>query len=378
MTPEQQEELAQEEIEAESLGVARALKDFWASWERTRLSDSKAGRSLLEVALPPLTEAIQKEHETIESGKRPRYWKEMLSVGPDRLAYITIMTILDGYRGSKEDEKFTKYTMLAKRIGEWVKLEYQVDQAEAARRIRHWVAAGHDKNPSRARKRVKPFIQKAWPGRRVTIQLGGALIALAVDHGAGLFKFHGQVMEATRVRLTSKGLRTLAAYRHGAECAIRPKFLPALKPPLAWSGNEGGGYKDFALSLVKRDEDPDIQEALKKADLGVVCEALNALQATPYRINQRLYSVLEEVARLRGPAKVLPYMDIPPMPPRLPKKTTSPEEWKKRQAERYRAGRLRALAARNLVALDARLSIARTLGNRIFYFPHQVDLRGRA
>ncbi len=378
MPQDPEQDLIAQEVALESQGVGRALKSFWESWERTRLSDSKAGRSLLEVALPPVTEAVRQEQERIKKGARPRYWQELVSVEPDRLAYITILTILDGYRGSKEDEKLTKYTLLAKRVGDWAKLEYLVEQEPQADRIRRWIAAGHDKNPSRARKRYKPFNKRGWAGKRNSIKLGGALLGLAVDHGAGLFRLHEQVMEPHRIRLTLKGLRTLAQCRHRQELAIRPKWLPTVKPPLAWVGNEGGGYKDFALSLVKRDEDPDIQEALKKADLRIVCDAINAIQATPYRINQRVHEVVAAVAEQKGPVAVLPYMEIPPMPPRLPKKTTPEEEWKKRQAERHRVWKLRRLAGRNLIALDTRLSIARIMGKRVFYFAHQVDLRSRA
>jgi DNA-directed RNA polymerase len=306
MPQDQEDALIAQEIELESQGVARAVKSFWESWERTRLSDSKAGKSLLEMALPPLTEAVRNEQEKIKAGARPRYWQEFVSVQADRLAYITIMSILDGYRGSKEDKELTKYTFLAKRVGDWAKLEYRVEQEPEADRIRRWIAAGHDKNPSRARKRYKPFKKRGWAGKQNSIKLGGALLGLAVDHGAGLFQLYEKVMESHRIRLTVKGLRALAECRHRQELAIRPKWLPTVKPPLPWVGNEGGGFKDFALSLVKRDEDPDIQEALKKADLRIVCEAINALQATPYRINQRVHEVVAAVAERKGPVAVLP------------------------------------------------------------------------
>lgn len=377
MAQDQQDLLAQE-LELETQSVARALKSFWDSWERTRLSDSKAGRSLLEIALPPLTEAVRREQEKIREGARPRYWQEMMAMDPDRLAYLTILTILDGFRGSKADEKLTKYTMLARRIGEWAKLEYQVDQSPGANRVRRWVAAGHDKNPSRARKRVKPYLKAGWKGKAVTIQLGAALLVLAVDHGEGLFTLYEPRWRPKRLRLTKKGHQVLASRRHAAECALRPKFLPKVGPPLPWKGNEGGGYLNFALSLVKRDEGIDVQEALQKANLDLVCEAVNAIQATPYRINQQIQSVLTVVAERKGPAAALPFMDVPALPPRLSKKTTPPEEFKQRQIQRFRAGKLRRMAVRNLLRLDTRLSIARLLGSRVFYFPHQVDLRSRA
>ncbi len=373
-----QEGALAEELEIETQSVARAVKSFWDSWEKTRLSDSKVGRSLLEIAFPPLTEAVRREQERIKEGARPRYWKEMMAMVPDRLAFITILTILDAFRGSKADEKMTKYTMLSRRIGEWAKLEYQVDQAPAAERVRKWVAAKHDKNPSRARKRVKPYLKTGWTGKALTIQLGAALLALAVDHGEGLFELYEPAWKAKRLRLTRKGHQVLARRRHAAECSLRPKFLPKIGLPLDWKGNEGGGYSTFALSLVKRDEGIDVQEALKKADLSVVCQAVNALQATPYRINQRVHSVLAAVSKRKGPAQVLPFGEVPPLPPRLPKLTTPPEEWKRRQTERFRSGKLRRQAARGFLSLDTRLSIAAILGDRVFYFPHQIDLRSRA
>ncbi|MGH9895904.1 MAG: hypothetical protein ACREA0_28745 [bacterium] len=147
----------EDEADYEVLGVGRALKALWASIERKRLSDSKIGLTLLQMALPPLTDAVRKEQDRIKAGARPRYWQEFVAPPADALAYITLLSLLDGYRGSKADEKLTKYTMVAKRIGDWVKLEYLVDREPQADRVRRWVAAGHDKNPSRAAKRYKPF-----------------------------------------------------------------------------------------------------------------------------------------------------------------------------------------------------------------------------
>jgi len=99
MSQEPQEDLTAQEEALEAHGVGRALKSFWEAWERTRLSDSKAGKTLLAIALPPLTEAVRQEQERIKAGARPRYWQEFVSVQADRLAYVTIMSILDGYRG---------------------------------------------------------------------------------------------------------------------------------------------------------------------------------------------------------------------------------------------------------------------------------------
>lgn len=376
--PDSSEDAEAEEILLETAGIAQAVQSFKESWDRTRLSDSKAGKTIMTVAFPPLTEAIRAEQDRIKAGARPDYWKEITVFDAERLAYLTILTILDGFRGTKSDEKLTKYTMLSKRIGDWCKLEYLVDQEPEADRIRRWISAKRDKNASRAAKRYKPFAKIGWKGKKASIKLGSRLLTFAEENGGGLFLLIKKDMKPTRLVLTGKGLKILARCREIGMTTVRPKFLPMLSPPRPWTGNEGGGYKRLGLSLVKRDEDLDIQEALKKADLRIVCEAVNALQATPYRINQRLAAVFSAVCERRGPAAVLPFIEIPPMPPRLPKETTPLEEYNRRQHQRYRVGRVRAIAAANLIALDRRLAIVKILGNRTFYFPHQIDLRSRA
>src|SRR5438876_5133567 len=218
----QEEELL--ELEVEALSVVRAVQAFREAYATSRLSDSKVGKSLLELALPSLSKAIENEQEKIEAGHRPRFWRELVAMDDDVLAFLTIQSILDGYRGSKEDEKQTKYTRLARSLGEWVKLQYEVDRSPAADRIRRWVAAKHDKNASRARKRVKPFLKIGWEGQRLTIQLGAALLALAVDHGEGLFELYEPPRHpnqpAKRIRITKKGLQVLARKRHGAERSV--------------------------------------------------------------------------------------------------------------------------------------------------------------
>ncbi len=365
------------EAEYEALGVGRALESLWASINRKRLSDSKVGQSLLHMALPPLTEAVQKEQDRIKAGARPRYWQEFVALKADTLAYLTILTILDGYRGSKEDEKLTKYTMLAKRVGDWVKLEHRVNQEPEAERIRRWVAAGHDKNASRAAKRYKPFSKIGWTARRLSIQLGGALLSLAVAHGAELFRLYEKTGQPHRVRLTRKGHLVLRRRREDEERAIRPKWLPMTAPPRPWIGNDGGGYDQFAMPLVKCDDEPKMMEIFKKADLAPVADAVNALQETPWRINRKVAAVFEEVYRQKGPASLLPYIEMPKMPRRLPKKTTPEAEYLKRRRERRRVWKLRNMAASNLLALDTRIAILKKLGARTIYFPHQADTRGR-
>lgn len=366
-----------DEGQLEALGIGRAVKALWESIERKRLSQSKIGLSLLQMALPPLTVAVRKEQDRIREGARPRYWQEIVVLEPDRLAYITLLTILDGFRGSKEDEKLTKYTMLAKRVGDWCKLEHRVAQEPAPERIRQWLAGRRDMNASRAAKRYKPFSKMGWNARKLSIQLGGALLALAVEHGAGLFRLHTKTGHPTRVRFTHKGLRVLQRRCQDEERAIRPKWLPMTKPPKPWNGNDGGGYEQFAMSLVKCDDEPDVLEIFKKASLGPVSEAVNALQETPWRINQKVAAVFEEVYRRRGPASALPYIEMPAMPPRLDEKITPEADYKKRKAERRRVWQLRNIAASNLLALEDRITILRIIGTRTIYFPHQADLRGR-
>ena len=67
--------------------------------------------------------------------------------------------------------------------------------------------------------------------------------------------------------------------------------MPFVSLILPWTSLSGGGYLVTPLNLLKRQPTTRAKQLLKKADMTIVFSAVNAMQSTPYRINQKIYPV---------------------------------------------------------------------------------------
>jgi DNA-directed RNA polymerase len=190
--------------------------------------------------------------------------------------------------------------------------------------------------------------------------------------------------------------------------AVMPHFLPMVVPPVPWQRHDLGGHLTLRSSVmrVRAHGGAEAQtRRLEAADaemvagagpgLSRVYDALNALGATPWRINRRVFAVLEAVwAYGGGVCGVPPRADVP-VPPPLPAGfrlqrlgggagplaafARPRAEVRARRAEAYRARKRNN--ERHSLRCDAeyKLAIAREFSREPrFFFPHNVDFRGRA
>lgn len=167
------------------------------------------------------------------------------------------------------------------------------------------------------------------------------------------------------------------------------QYMPTVVPPTPWTGLHTGGYPSNSklrpLSLIKshwRSARVVSQEAaLASADLSRVYAAINAVQATPWRINTAVLSVMNDFWS-RGIADAgLPSADPEPLPEadaavrQAPRGSAIVKAFRKQRE---------AVHLRNRQAVSDRLSVMATI--RVaekfatmpaIYFPHQLDYRGR-
>ena len=88
-----------------------------------------------------------------------------------------------------------------------------------------------------------------------------------------------------------------------AQVRCAPGFTATVVPPLPWTTPFSGGYHSGTLyfeplCLVKTDSQ-EHREVLARADMPEVYRAVNAVQATAWRINGRVLDVMTE-AKARG------------------------------------------------------------------------------
>ena len=161
------------------------------------------------------------------------------------------------------------------------------------------------------------------------------------------------------------------------------RHLPMVAEPEPWTGFDRGGFLEYPAPLVRvkggdREQIIYTRAAVERGDMDQMLKGLDVLGRTAWNINRQVLSVMLE-AWNTGEA----IADIPPLSPNIaiPPEPDSSEDpmqrrvWIKqvKAAENEKSGLHSVRCFMNL-----QLEIARAFRDQTFYFPHNVDFRGRA
>ncbi|KAK0637074.1 hypothetical protein B0T17DRAFT_627292 [Bombardia bombarda] len=161
------------------------------------------------------------------------------------------------------------------------------------------------------------------------------------------------------------------------------RHLPMVVEPEPWTGFEKGGFVESVASLVRvkqGDKDQRIytEEAIHQGQMDQVLKGLDVLGKTAWRINREVFHVMLE-AWNGGEA----IAELPPLHPQVPipeepEPTADPlikRAWMKqvKAAENIKSG-----IHSQRCFINFQLEIARAFRDQTFYFPHNIDFRGRA
>jgi DNA-directed RNA polymerase len=177
----------------------------------------------------------------------------------------------------------------------------------------------------------------------------------------------------------------LTAPRTLQQVAAQLRNAPMLIPPHPWTGPTVGPYLITPVPLMRTKNKLQLL-MLQKPDtnLDTVCKALNVLGATPWKINKLTLAVVQEAWNNGGGIADLPPradLSTPPTPHAL---LTNNEQEALRALYDYkrqvrRVDRINS--ERHSLRCDflLKLGVAETyVKEERFYFPHNLDFRGRA
>ena len=335
------------EVDAVQDGILRYCRNR----EYAEPTDSKPVRNLIGQVLKLLADAILQEQVALKSpGRRrlPRYATALLSLSHEKLALITLGTLLNIISRFELDKGLAPaLTAAAYDIGQRCRLERLFDCLE--KREVDLADELHPRHRTRdAGRRAAELAKelnddKEWAKNYRSFHLGHKLIALAIAQA----KFEGEpTFELITVRETdAKGTKTTQRIALTAAAAdwladhdttlasLTPVYMPMIVEPRRWTSLFDGGYLVTPLNLLKRQPNSRAQKLFKKANLSRVYSAVNAIQNTPWRINKDMYHIMQA----------------------------------------WQAGQARDAGMASRLAFAARM-----LDEPRFYFPHQLDHRGRA
>lgn len=383
-------------------GVRRARAAMEKAEKRGQEANTAVGAAMVKRIVGPMRLLLAADLEARAAGKATRggtLLRVLKDLDPETVCLAATRAALN--RMSRTN----KLAAVARRIGEaledelrwhrWEKINKR--QAEAVRK-----RVNQSKSPQQRRKALAGFAQQwerkalaeAWTARRI-IGIGIRFVDYLVQLG---------VFEMTKIASRVPGKKQKAA--HGVQLTVqaaewakemgdflavsRPLSWPLVIPPVPWTSLHGGGfhfrdgiYHPSApkplrpLPLVRR-ASKEQRALLEKADLSTVYAGLNAVQATAWRINPRVYAVFTQLIEQEYGPGITAFRPSD-IPGRL-----SDEEVKDEKKFRAHKNAIREAKTANAKMISKRYAQARVYSTAKkfvtypeLYFAYNLDFRGR-
>lgn len=377
-TLQQQQEAL--EREATDLGIAQYRKRL----ERLGDADTRPGVRLIENYVEELALAIEGWRDRTAAGRANRHPSALPMVQawvPEALAYVTLRALIQTF-GTKTRPALTA---VSNTIGSRIESALTFDgwKKEAPGLYRHLqrkLATKTDEYQVLIVRGLSGKLQIKSVKWRLgdRIRLGLLLIELATQVAGEMFSIE-QVRTGRRTRAiivpTEKLVEWLrAAHAHGER--IVPAALPMVCPPKAWEGLKAGGYYTSNITRLRLIKGPKKYEEPSQN----AYDAINAVQATGWRINTGVLDVLAKAWELDNAIAGLPQREPVPVPAKtFDKETPSDDprvtEWRIKSQEVHDTN-ARTLSQRIGVGMTVSMA-TRFAAYDAIYFPWQYDFRGR-
>lgn len=382
------------EIEMAGLGTERYHSRINKDVEGERGSATRSGSFLMKRAIVPLGQSITAFVEEVYSGApRRRAIAARLVKDMDHLAvaYLTARVILNRLMHKNSVPLLT----LARSVATAVEDEARFSTFKASNpglfkmyETKLTADAATEQHKRTVLTYAMGKYDIPWDTWTKTdkIHLGVKLVELFITH-TGFAEFaqayQGMDRDAPRdqhiVQLTGKTTEWIEMSVFKGE-TLYPVHMPTIIPPKDWTGLKGGGYHSEAtrpLPLVRKAR-PEQLKLLEQAKLDTVFTGLNAIQQTPWRVNQQVLEVMQALIDAKSTEAGLIPMDDLPLPNRPFDIDTNPEALKKWKWD------ARDIHTKNLKLKQERLTqshlmnLAHKFKGETIYFPHNLDFRGRA
>lgn len=394
---------AQRASEELALGQGRERFDrrLAAAQDRKDGASFGAARRLLSDGTAATIEGIEAWLEQYDGVRgRPHAALAWIKLaGAEQAAYITMLAVLNHIYGR------ARASAVAREISDRIALEFRAramkDQAPGLfnyklPRLQASTSLRHIKfSLAQAMDYAGVEVEEMTEYQRV--QVGMALLDIA-RQATDLFEMETQpVRKGRRVHQETyiwptEDTQEWLARRNEVLAAASIRFRPMVVPPLDWDLGERGGYLyglRGAVPLVTTWDDRHAEE-VENASMPKVYAAINQMQRTPWRINQRVLAVVEQIMeqggghydeserRLVSKASV-PALTPVPMPNRPHDIDTDDEvrrAWRREAA--YRKEIENTERQSKVRSFWRTIGIAREYVRHVpFFFPWTLDFRGR-
>lgn len=384
-----------EETAMLAMGALRFKTNISKAEEFQRATDFGGARTTLKACVEMVTNNVTSYLEANGTRRQGSIRPLLRETGAETVAYIGLKVMLDSiaYR--------FKLTATAIRIGRRIEDELLFRHMETQPRVE--TDALLDKVASKGNNRGDAFRKMAqkhadepwenWPTRQ---RLAVGLAVLHCIEQAKLVE-RKHIQRDLYLFPTPQVLHAIEERNHTFSF-MRPWFLPLTVPPKPWTSPTEGGYHTIQLNSIVigagrvgeqhgKEIDGAREKALEEGDLTTVYAGLNALQATPWKINRDVLETLRELWDLKFAVAGIPARDsfgVPPRPEAVPPVGSELEPWQATLLSAWKQAKTVAIETESrrrsrLIAARRILEVASMFEHKEeLYYPYQVDWRGRA
>ncbi len=284
--------------------------------------------------------------------------------------------------------------VLAERVGQLVENElwlsaFQASDPKAAARISD-LAAKRNPDPKSRRKAIKATAAKAgfngvpeWD-RAKRARIGSFVVNAVLAACPDVFEVH-KVRDQRAIRFTPDAAAMIAQDIETVSWC-QPMYQPMVVPPRPWEGIDTGAYLTEQVArtvkLVRtrnREHRRQLKSSLATDQAAPLRAAVNAVQATAWRVNETMLEIVEAMVDHPIPNSDMPGRAVTPPPRPENYDELSPEARKGWRIEAAKAAEINREIAGQRVVFAQDIATARLMlanGNR-FWVPHNLDFRGR-
>lgn len=391
------------------LGRDRYLSRVRKNVDKERGYETDTGRCILESAVDPVALGVRAYVEDIMAGN-PRTRAVAFRLIKDMDSHVVSYLACRAILGRMMKPRAPVLMTLAVSVARAVELEARFSEFRKQDRERFdWLLKGLSDDGATEQHKATVLTYAMgksnipWDrwSRTDMVHLGIKLVELFCEHtGLAMIQqaSEGGDKNAPRdqylVHMTERASAWIDQSIRGGE-HLFPDYLPMLIPPKDWTGLSGGGYftdLDRPLQLVRRGNKKQVELLKRKLaeaqHRNVLLRGLNAIQRTPWQINQRVLDVMTEMAKSKeGIAGLVPGdspkpdrpigipegVDVKTLPEPLQKQF---KEWKWAARDVYT---LNLQLRQDRLYQETLLGLAdRFRDEPAIYFPHNLDFRGRA
>lgn len=359
-------------------------------------STTKSATAFLKTILDSFTKAIINYLDNYSKGNAVRSTKaaEIISRlnDPENVAFIASKIILDCIYENDPKQAFCC------RIGNALSDEFKMMSCKK-KNIAYYKAIQKDLNKRNCKRGRRKNIITGVFKKRIKLQLdkwdetdkaqaGQVLLQLFIE-STGCIKFvdvykkgkHYKYLQPTKE--LDEWLKKTDSFFE----VMQPFYLPMVCKPKPWTGIFEGGYISPYLrkNKVIKNSDKNYLEKLNGTDLKKVYTAINILQETPWKINEKILDAVNILWSKGEPVASLPSRDDTPIQ-KFPFEGCDKQEYTKDEIEKIKQWKLETYLTHKSNVQKRSLRILTTkllyIANRFknyakIYFPHQMDFRGR-